>query len=152
MRSTLSLADMRLLRDTFSRNARVLLGYNDRERIHGVEALMGKNSADFFAWYMEEAHPIITTPVLILELLNNQGQPLKIFRIYRDNLISFQLLKQRIWDTFWTLFSNDESDTLSIFVSVPDSSNRSTGGIIPIQAAITSVQLNEFNCTDRRHQ
>lgn len=159
VKSALPSADVRLFWDNIARNARVLLECDGRDMIYDVKALMRKNSSDFFSWYEEEAGLIPAKTVLMLELLNINGQAVKTFRIYRGALTYFQLVKQSIWDIFWASFSSGESNHLSIYVSVPDDDRRCgaaegfqiiTEGMAR-QAATTStlpIQTNYSNCTN----
>ena len=158
---TLSPADIMSFWDVFARNTRVLLESKGRVKIYHMKTIMKMNLPEVFAWYTMEAGAAIES-VLMLELLDNNGQPAKTFRISRGDLSYFQLVKQTIWDTFWKLFSSGESDSLSLYVSVPDDDHSYgathvgpiTAGTGRHVATITqiptlSVQTDQFNYTAR---
>jgi hypothetical protein len=127
VKGTLSPPGVRMFWDIFSRHARVLLEYQGRDKIYEVRVVMRETAPRFFEWYRK--HSTITTSVLVLELLNVNGQVIKTFRVYRGALSYFRLVQQCIWDTFWLSFSNSDSDSISIYVSVPND-NSSTAEVV----------------------
>jgi hypothetical protein len=128
VKSTLLSSDLRTFWDIFSRHARVLLECQGRDKIYDVRVLMRETSPRFFEWYTKQSS--ITTSVLVLELLNVNGQVVKTFRVYRGALSYFRLVQHCIWDTFWLSFSNRESDSISIHVSVPNDNSSSTTEVV----------------------
>jgi hypothetical protein len=122
-------SDVRTLWDVFSRHARVLFECQGRDKIYNARVLMRTTSPSFFKWYAAEG--TIATSVLVLELLNVNGQIIKTFRVYRGAPSYFRLVQQCIWDTFWLSFSNNESDSISIYVSVPNDNSSNATEAVP---------------------
>jgi hypothetical protein len=122
-------SEVRTLWDVFSRHARVLFECQGRDKIYNARVLMRTTSPSFFKWYAAEG--AIATSVLVLELLNVNGQIIKTFRVYRGAPSYFRLVQQCIWDTFWLSFSNSESDSITIYVSVPNDSSSNATEVVP---------------------
>jgi hypothetical protein len=129
--SYLSLADVRSFSNIFSRNSQLIVQSGAVGKAYEVKTLMTRNLSEFFAWYMIEADHIIAATSLILILFNSNGQTMRTFRIDRGAGTQFQLVKQAVWDTFWASFSNGESHSLQVYVSVPDESSSNIGDTTP---------------------
>jgi hypothetical protein len=128
--TTSPLVDVGLYWEIYSRHARVLLESEGRDKVYNVQVLM-KDLPAFFGWYTVEASLTIATPVLEIELLNNNRQVIQGFRIYRGAFTYFKSVKQNIWNTFWEFFNNGQSGFLNIYVRVPKDGPGYIGGEDP---------------------
>ena len=105
--SALSWADVRSLYEIFSRNCRVLLASKKRppqDKIYPVEALVRQTSTDFYKWYTAESGAISQISALRFELLDIYWHTKGTFHVAWGDLPCFQILKQNIWDSFWSAF------------------------------------------------
>lgn len=89
-----------------------------RGQVHPVAALMRQTSTDFYKWYMAESEATTRVSLLRFELLDVHGKAKQIFLVDGGNLRHFQMLKQSIWDSFWsTLHTNGAPPLFEISVS-----------------------------------
>ena len=102
-----SLADVKSLFDIFSRNTRVRLVSEETlapDKVYLVDALMRQTSTDFYKWYTKESEATTKISVLVFSLLSAYRNIGETFVVCGRDLHRFQMLKQRLWDSFWLAF------------------------------------------------
>ena len=118
--STLSLADMRSLYEVFLRSSRVLLTEENiaEDKVYPVEVLMQTTSTDYYKWYTIESGATTQISLLRFEISDLYWHKRETFVIAAGDLLHFQMLKQNIWDSFWsTFFLNGAPTPFKISVS-----------------------------------
>jgi hypothetical protein len=118
--STLSLANIRSLYEIFSRSGRVLLPEKNlaEDKAYPVEVLMWRTSTDYYKWYTIESEATTQISLLRFEISDLHWHGRETFVIAAGDLLHFQILKQNIWDSFWsTFFWNGAPTPFKISVS-----------------------------------
>jgi hypothetical protein len=119
--SALSRADIGSLFDIFLRNARVLLiqrGDVARGQVYPVAELLRQTSTDFYKWYTLESRATTRKSLLRFELKDVNTNAKQTFLVDGGNMRCFQMLKQSIWDSFWSiLYLNGAPPLFEISVS-----------------------------------
>ncbi|PMD60269.1 uncharacterized protein K444DRAFT_612844 [Hyaloscypha bicolor E] len=131
---------MRPFVEVFTRNgdvllqSRTLIGY----KVYPMEFIMWPKLRDFHRWYMTETG---TTDVLHLriEMYNAESKLENIFVISRDNAHHLPVLRQYIWDFFWTASSLNNTSTFKVVVrDARDAECGATALVLPAERSTTS--------------